>query len=209
MNTMIETKGNLMPKSQIIGYIGVITLFIGVFLPFASAPIIGNINYFRNGEGDGVYILVLSLISVYMIYRTNYIGLFLTGAATSFVLLTSYFHFQSILSDLNTQLRDNPFAYVASLVELQWGFAILVLGNGLLFLSAQSAIKTIQSNVVSVKSTSHKLIDEVQNFTRSPTFIATRILGRAETTGIQRAIAIDEDSRKIAFVEFNLSKKNG
>ena len=35
---------------------------IGVFLPLLSMPIVGSINYFQNGRGDGVIVLVLAAI---------------------------------------------------------------------------------------------------------------------------------------------------
>jgi len=38
-------------------------LFVGVFTPFVSLPFAGNLNYFQNGKGDGVIILLIALVS--------------------------------------------------------------------------------------------------------------------------------------------------
>lgn len=38
----------------LLGVIGSIVLFIAVFMPLFSVPIVGNVNYFQNGKGDGV-----------------------------------------------------------------------------------------------------------------------------------------------------------
>ena len=50
-----------------LGLIGSVVLFIGVFAPIVSVPIMGNINYFQNGQGDGMIILVLAVISLILV----------------------------------------------------------------------------------------------------------------------------------------------
>ena len=45
-----------MNTKQILGLIGSIVLFIGVFTPIVSVPIMGNMNYFQNGKGP--YVLI-------------------------------------------------------------------------------------------------------------------------------------------------------
>ncbi|MBI9082217.1 MAG: hypothetical protein JEZ11_01385 [Desulfobacterales bacterium] len=50
-----------MGTKQILGLIGSIILFVGVFTPIFSVPIMGNMNYFQNGKGDGTIVLVLAI----------------------------------------------------------------------------------------------------------------------------------------------------
>ncbi|MGB8989707.1 MAG: hypothetical protein WCC37_24130, partial [Candidatus Sulfotelmatobacter sp.] len=38
---------------QILAILGALLLFVGVFLPIVSMPIVGSLNYFHNGQGDG------------------------------------------------------------------------------------------------------------------------------------------------------------
>ena len=49
-----------MSTRQLLGILGSATLFIGVFMPIVRLPIVGEMNYFANGRGDGVLILVLA-----------------------------------------------------------------------------------------------------------------------------------------------------
>ena len=51
-------------RKQLFGIIGSILLFLGVFTPIISAPLVGSINYFQNGKGDRVIVLVLAVISI-------------------------------------------------------------------------------------------------------------------------------------------------
>lgn len=65
--------GLLDPNNRhVVGLIGSLLLFIGVFCPIVSAPIIGNINYFQNGKGDGVLIIILVGISLALTFRKQY-----------------------------------------------------------------------------------------------------------------------------------------
>ncbi len=49
---------------QMLGFLGSVLLFLGVFMPIVSAPIIGSLNYLQNGRGDGVIILVFAILSL-------------------------------------------------------------------------------------------------------------------------------------------------
>lgn len=42
---------------QVVGFIGAAALGLGVFMPLVSMPIVGTINYFNNGRGDGIIVL--------------------------------------------------------------------------------------------------------------------------------------------------------
>jgi len=42
-----------MNRKQLFGLIGSIVLFVGVFAPVVSVPIVGNMNYFQNGKVTG------------------------------------------------------------------------------------------------------------------------------------------------------------
>ena len=49
-------------RKQKLGLAGSVVLFIGVFIPIVTLPIVGSMNYFHNGQGDGVLVLFLALI---------------------------------------------------------------------------------------------------------------------------------------------------
>jgi len=58
-----------MKKKQTFGLIGSVMLFIGVFTPLISLPIVGSTNYFMNGRGDGTIVLILAVISFLSTYK--------------------------------------------------------------------------------------------------------------------------------------------
>lgn len=133
-----------MEKKQILGLIGVIVLFIGVFLPIVSVPIVGSITYFQNGEGDGVFIIILAVISLILIFSKKYKGLWFTGLASLCVLAFTFFNFQIRMSNakanLQQELADNPFAELGELalqsIQLQLGWAVLIVGAALIIAAA-------------------------------------------------------------------------
>jgi hypothetical protein len=119
-------------------------LFLGVFAPIVSAPIIGNINYFQNGKGDGVIILALAVISVFLTLTKRYRLLLITGVGSLAVLAFTFINFQRRVSSARSEMREgmanNPFRGLGdamlSTVQIQWGWAVLIIGAVLLLASA-------------------------------------------------------------------------
>jgi hypothetical protein len=136
-----------MNTKKILGIIGSIILFIGVFTPIVSIPIMGNMNYFQNGKGDGMFVLILAVASFVLVLTKKYKGLWFTGGASLAVMTFTFINFQMKVSDMKklmeSELADNPFRGLADMamqsVQLQWGWALLIVGAG--FLIASAAVK--------------------------------------------------------------------
>ncbi len=126
-------------KPTTMGWIGTLLLFVGVFTPIVSVPFMGNVNYFRNGEGDGVLVLILAGISAILLLKEKLRGLYFTAGLSLAVMLFSFFNFQSGMSqaraEMEKDLAGNPFRGLADMamesVQLQWGWAVLLVGVGL------------------------------------------------------------------------------
>ncbi len=71
--TGLEEEG--MNTRQLLGLLGSALLFIGVFLPLVSIPLLGSLNYFQNGRGDGVFVLLLAtgsaILTLIQRYRSD------------------------------------------------------------------------------------------------------------------------------------------
>lgn len=133
-----------MNKKQTFGLIGSVMLFIGVFTPLISLPIVGSTNYFMNGKGDGTIVLILAIISFLLVLAKKYKGLWFTGFASLGVMFFTFVNFQSKMSEakatMQAQLAGNPFAGLGDLamqsVQLQWGWTILIIGAVLIISAA-------------------------------------------------------------------------
>ncbi len=110
----------------------------------------GDINYFRNGKGDGVIILLFAAISLFLVLSERFKMLWLTGIASIGVMLFTLYNFSSKLSQVKSKmeadLSDNPFRGLADTamqsVQLEWGWAVLFVGVGFLFASATLSEKS-------------------------------------------------------------------
>ena len=111
-------------------------------MPFVSVPIMGNINYF---QGEGKIVLVLAVVSFVLVMVKKYKGLWFTGLGSLGIMLFTFINFQSIISkakaDIESELSGNIFFRgLADLAiqsfQLQWGWALLVLGAALVIASA-------------------------------------------------------------------------
>ena len=133
-----------MRTRQLIGFLGSALLFLGVFLPFVKLPIVGDLNYVANGSGDGEFVLVLAVLSFGCMLLRWYRQLWITAVGAGGVLAFTFFNFQSNIkqatTQLQTDLKDNPFRGLADVavqsIQLQWGWAVLVIGIVLLVAAA-------------------------------------------------------------------------
>jgi hypothetical protein len=104
----------------------------------------GDINYFRNGEGDGTIVLILAVISFILVLAKNYKGLWFTGISSLGIMLFTFMNFQSKMSeaksDMESELAGNQFRGLVDMamqsVQLQWGWALLIVGAALVIASA-------------------------------------------------------------------------
>lgn len=130
----------------VLSLVGAGLLFIGPFAPLVSVPILGTMNYFANGKGDGtvlVAIAVVSLIGTALRWvKVQWVlGLAALGLITFFVANVS-----SKIADLQrsaqADLAGNPFGGLATGflqgVQVQWGAAVIALG-GMMLIAASIA----------------------------------------------------------------------
>lgn len=137
-------RGKKKGTKQLLGLIGSAVLFVGVFAPIVSIPIMGNMNYFQNGKGDGTIVLVLAVISLILVLLKKFKGLWFTGLGSMAIMAFTFINFQINLANTRTQmeteLAGNPFRGIADMamqsVQIQWGWALLIVGAVLVIASA-------------------------------------------------------------------------
>jgi len=128
----------------ILGLIGSAVLVFAVFAPFLRAPFFGEIDYFRNGEGDGVIVLVLGVVSFVFVICRIYPALWFTAFASLGVIGFTFVNYQMKIAEMKqrmaAELAGNPFAplgeAVVNSISLRWGFPLLIIGAGMLIASA-------------------------------------------------------------------------
>jgi len=114
-------------------------------MPIISVPIAGNMNYFQNGTGDGVIIILIAVLGAFFSHSGRYKGLLISGIAALAVLAFTFISFKvrmsGVRSQMKTDLANNPFAGVfgetmLSTIQIQWGWAVLITGALLLIAAA-------------------------------------------------------------------------
>lgn len=136
---------------EYVGFAAVGIIFIGVFLPFVRVPIFGNINYFRNGQGDGAILLIFVLGTLLFIFINKMKWLWATGAGSAATLLFTFYNLYEKMSEISAHqeeikqsLAGNPFAGMAApildavqqSIQLDFGVPVLIIGTLLIFVSA-------------------------------------------------------------------------
>jgi hypothetical protein len=135
------------PRLRLLALTGAGLLAVGVFLPIVRLPLVGSLNYFRNGQGDGVVLLALAAITVVLVVQENFKWLWSTGLGAFAMLAFTFVNFQvnmsSARSEMERDLADNPFAGLGTAlvesVQLEWGWVVLIAGASLLTAAAWRA----------------------------------------------------------------------
>jgi type VI secretion system protein VasI len=104
---------------QIIGLVGCLILFLGVFAPIAKVPLFGSVNYFMNGKGDGTFVFFFAAIALFAILVKRESLQLVMGLLSLIVLSFSLGRFLSI-------------AETNRYIQLEFGWALLTIGSGLL-----------------------------------------------------------------------------
>ncbi len=117
------------------GLAGCFALTFGVFAPLLSAPVVGTMNYFQGGEGDGVIILALAGISVILILANVYKALYITALSSLGIMIYTYTNLQGEFGNISDEfggLGD----IATDMIEFSWGWAVLLIGVVLLIVAA-------------------------------------------------------------------------
>ena len=139
-----DEAGSPAVMNMLFGILGSLVLILGVFAPLVSVPIMGSMNYFQNGKGDGIVILALAGVALVLSLSRLYKALWLPFLGCAGMLTFTFVRFQQGMSEARTEMKaylaDNPFAGLAELamesVQLQWGFAVLIVGTVMLLIAA-------------------------------------------------------------------------
>lgn len=140
--------------NQVIGFVGAAMLLIGAFTPVVAFPVIGSVNLFNNGKGDGLVIIGIAIVSGVLALVKRFSGLWITSALALGIL---FFTFMNLLTQiagmqesLNTSMKDNPFKGIADAmvqsVQFQWGWSVLLIGSLLLAFAAAYKAKTFSQS---------------------------------------------------------------
>ncbi|HJV44936.1 MAG TPA: hypothetical protein VJ824_04330 [Bacillota bacterium] len=133
---------------KILGMIGCIVLAIGVFCPLVRIPYLGEVNYFNNGKGGGVFVLILAVISFIIILAGKYKPLIYTGIISLCVMGFTYFYLQFVFHKITAKL-SNQFGeksksladMIVQSVHLEIGWIVLTIGAVLLIVAGAAKVK--------------------------------------------------------------------
>jgi hypothetical protein len=122
-------------NSRILGIIGSVLIIVGIFMPIVS--IFGiNINYFdsiKSGSGpDGFIFLGLGVISLILALINKTRLLIATGILTLGYVALSFIGYKSKMNEATSGANSELSSQLSGLIQLQWGWAVLVLGGILL-----------------------------------------------------------------------------
>jgi hypothetical protein len=128
---------------QMVGFVGSFILFIGVFAPIVSVPVVGDTSYFQGSGRYGYIMLALAILSGVLLIFRWYGGLWLSGLGSLGILALTFFHFETRA----TAMDSDMVSYIKSIpsllgegpvdsVQLQWGWVLLLVGAGLVLIAA-------------------------------------------------------------------------
>jgi hypothetical protein len=113
----------------LLALLGAGLLFLGAFSPIFSVPVVGSHTFMQNGSAEGVTVIACAAAAAFLALTRKYELLLIPGVAALILIAFSYISFRSELGDAGD---DIPFTEIRKValgsVQLQWGWAVLVLG---------------------------------------------------------------------------------
>lgn len=126
-------------------------MIFGCFTPIISAPFIGTVNYVGQGNRDGMLVIGLALIGLFLAYTGRIKGLVISGGIAALIMLYDLSNFAGFALEVEAQkasLKNNPFGglFTAMMdsIQLQWGW-ILLLGGAALTIAAGLGVRIKRS----------------------------------------------------------------
>jgi len=128
----------------IVGIIGAAIIALGVFLPFVKLPVVGELNYFNNAQGDGLLLLILASVTALACACKIHWAPIVTGLVSGIILLidtvNTLVKIQGVKDQMARELADNPYRGLAEGMlqgaQLSVGPIVIAMGIILLFVSA-------------------------------------------------------------------------
>lgn len=119
---------NASPLRLGLGLAGSAMLLLGAFVPVMGGPLGVSANLFGNGKSDGAVVVVLAAATLFLALINRYRLLWLTGLGAFGVIVFDFFTVRNRLASLE--------GIGQNLVRLEWGWAVLLIGAGLVIAAA-------------------------------------------------------------------------
>jgi hypothetical protein len=155
-NTTTNSNSNL---SQIVGIIGAIFAILGTFFPLISIPIMGSISMIIGADlgfnsettrfllYSGIFIIILSLISIGLIFKRGYGWvLFFVGLTILSIIAFVYFKCTQLLAEYRSQSPRLPGTLFTNSISFDFGWAALIIGGILICISAYFTQESEENN---------------------------------------------------------------
>ena len=132
------------PGRQTLAVTAGILLVLGAFTPIVSFPFVGDVDFFREGYGDGYILLAMAGLSVALAVTGRWKQVLVPGLGSLAVGVWTFLGVQDTIaqarSGAQATLAGNPHeglaASVMQSIQWEWGWLLLFAGSGLLVYSA-------------------------------------------------------------------------
>lgn len=141
----ISESGINLEQEQILGIIGSLILFLGIFTPLIRFPWLGTLSL--TSSFNCLIVIVLAIASFVFSIKQNYQRLWFTGISSLFFTFLNFVSFfQKIVqtkATLNNELANNTYgisggfvAVAGNFIQFEWGWIFLLAGSALLIAAA-------------------------------------------------------------------------
>ena len=112
---------------EVLGWGSIVLTVLGCFVPLIKVPLIGSMNYLYGGRGDGVIVLICSLVSSWFLLQGKLNLVRYTAFFSLTVVFCTFWTFVIAIQNIHSSLADNPFKELMN-VGLEIGWLLMFLG---------------------------------------------------------------------------------
>lgn len=121
-----DGRGRSVATEVVVVLAGAVLVVLGCFAPLVQVPVIGSVNYFANGHGDGIFAIGLAVIAAVLALAGKPRWAIAPGilqlALITFTFVTLYQRLSELGPAADAQLAGNPFKDVAGAIVRSAGF---------------------------------------------------------------------------------------
>ena len=148
----------------VMGFIGLLLVIGANFAPFIHLPILGSYSLFLDGRGDGIGVVVLSGIALWLLFIRRYKTMLIPTGISAIIVLVNVIYFVYLKSYKPPETQEAPRSFNNALEarayelgkelgrnlaetfiqsgHLDWGLGLFIVGFILTFVAASLGIKS-------------------------------------------------------------------
>jgi len=133
----LSSGGTKNATKRYVGYVAIVCILLGCFAPLVSVPILGSLNYFHNGSGAGILVVLFAAIAAVTIFKGRLEWLLVPSLGSLLAITFTFVRYERMIRQIAAGVSqvsaDTRFAglgqALAGSIQFSWAWPFLYIGS--------------------------------------------------------------------------------